>query len=164
MKGTIIIEDESASMTIASNLSDITSALHKLSIDIVTAHWNLRGYEYGILHPKLGNDYHEVLESMDKVAERSVVLGGSPFMSTQISGMNPNTLLMGDVFRSYENVQQLINYFINNDGNKDEVSKNMLTDIQEQLQKMLGFLNQTYTCPEMEEEKGEYNEASMGDM
>lgn len=156
MQGEIVIEESSESLVLAKGLSDITEALLKLSINLVTAHWNLQGLEYGILHSKLGSDYHSVIETMDKVAERAVVLGGGPLMGTQLSNnMNPNTILMGDVIRSYEHVQRLINYFINNEGSKDEVSKNLLTDAQEQLQHLLGFLNQTYKCNEGEEESME---------
>jgi DNA-binding ferritin-like protein len=158
MQGEIVIEESSESSVLAKGLSDICESLLKLSINIITAHWNLQGMEYGILHPKLGSDYQSVIESMDKVAERAVILGGGPLMGTQVNNVNPNTMLIRDVISSYEQVQKLINYFINNEGSKDEVSKNMLTDIQEQLQKLLGFLNQTYKCCEQEMEEPEMME------
>lgn len=146
MQGEIVIEQSSSALSIASQLSEITSSLLKLSINILTAHWNLQGMDYGVLHSKLGGDYRTVIDIMDKVAERSVILGGNPLLGNQLSNINPNTMLLRDIIRSYEEVQRLISYFINNDGSGDEVSKNMLTDIQEDLQKMLGFLNQTYKC------------------
>lgn len=166
MQGEIIIEQSSDALSIASKLSAVTASLLKLSINLVTAHWNLQGMDYGVLHSKLGGDYHAVIDIMDKVAERSVILGGNPLMGNQLSNINPNTMLLGDVIGSYEEVQRLISYFINNDGSSDEVSKNMLTDIQEDLQKMLGFLNQTYKCcgeseDEMESSEHEEMEDSM---
>lgn len=68
-----------------SKVTGIVSALQQLLADFQVhytnlrgLHWNIKGRGFFILHEKFENMYDDVAEKIDEIAERILMLGGTP--------------------------------------------------------------------------------------
>lgn len=55
-------------------LSDLNVFYHKLQ----NYHWNIKGKDFFVVHPKLEEYYTEVSTQIDEIAEHILTLGGQP--------------------------------------------------------------------------------------
>lgn len=63
----------------------VVNALHKLLSDFQVhytnlrgMHWNIKGHGFFVLHEKFENMYDDAAEKIDEIAERILMLGGTP--------------------------------------------------------------------------------------
>lgn len=64
---------------------NVVSALHQLLADFQVHytnlrgfHWNIKGHGFFVLHEKFESMYDDVAEKIDEIAERILMLGGTP--------------------------------------------------------------------------------------
>lgn len=98
------------------------SDLHVLYAKLHNFHWNVIGTSFFTLHEKLEELYNAIAQHIDEVAERIIMLEGTPFASlkdylanatleeaksTEIAGNNVIELLLKDFKALLYNVQQI---------------------------------------------------------
>ncbi|MBQ9076356.1 MAG: DNA starvation/stationary phase protection protein [Muribaculaceae bacterium] len=66
-------------------VADVVSALHRLLADFQVyytnlrgMHWNIKGHGFFVLHEKFENMYDDTAAKVDEIAERILMLGGTP--------------------------------------------------------------------------------------
>ena len=66
-------------------VNSVVSALHQLLADFQVHytnlrgfHWDIKGYGFFVLHSKFEDMYNDAAEKVDEIAERILMLGGSP--------------------------------------------------------------------------------------
>ena len=66
-------------------VANVVSALHRLLADFQVyytnlrgMHWNIKGHGFFVLHEKFENMYDDAAEKIDEIAERILMLGGTP--------------------------------------------------------------------------------------
>ena len=80
LKPNIGLNDETRSGVIKI-LNNHLSDLHVLYVKTRNYHWNVRGPQFISLHKLLEEQYEEIAESIDQVAERTRSLSGTPMGS-----------------------------------------------------------------------------------
>lgn len=68
-----------------SGVANVVSALHQLLADFQVHytnlrgfHWNIKGHGFFVLHEKFESMYDDAAEKVDEIAERILMLGGTP--------------------------------------------------------------------------------------
>ena len=66
-------------------VADVVSALHQLLADFQVHytnlrgfHWDIKGHGFFVLHGKFEDMYNDTAEKVDEIAERILMLGGTP--------------------------------------------------------------------------------------
>lgn len=66
-------------------VADVVSELHRLLADFQVyytnlrgMHWNIKGHGFFVLHEKFENMYDDTAAKVDEIAERILMLGGTP--------------------------------------------------------------------------------------
>ena len=66
-------------------VADVVSALHRLLADFQVHytnlrgfHWDIKGHGFFVLHGKFEDMYNDAAEKVDEIAERILMLGGTP--------------------------------------------------------------------------------------
>ncbi len=66
-------------------VAGVVAALHKLLADFQVhytnlrgMHWNIKGHGFFVLHEKFESMYDDAAEKIDEIAERILMLGGTP--------------------------------------------------------------------------------------
>ena len=66
-------------------VADVVSALHQLLADFQVHytnlrgfHWDIKGHGFFVLHGKFEDMYNDAAEKVDEIAERILMLGGTP--------------------------------------------------------------------------------------
>lgn len=114
-------------------------------------HWYVKGKQFFTLHEKFQEDYEEVTELVDELAERLIIIGGTPVSSlrgylesttlseNQQEAKNANQmvqLLVADYRQLVAELKEAINFA---DDADDEVSEDLLIGISATLQKKIWF-------------------------
>lgn len=63
---------------ILNNLNTFLSDLNVFYRKLQNYHWNIRGKDFFIVHPKLEEYYTEINNEIDEIAEHILALGGQP--------------------------------------------------------------------------------------
>lgn len=63
------------------DLNTYLSNLHVLYTKVHNFHWNVNGQGFFTVHSKLEELYNHIADEIDEVAERIIVIGGTPFAS-----------------------------------------------------------------------------------
>jgi starvation-inducible DNA-binding protein len=107
-------------------LNDLLANEYTLFTKTLNYHWNITGPNFVSLHKLLDEQYHQLLEILDQVAERIRILGAHPISTikemqkeTSLSE-NPGDLpaaeeMIEELFRDNLFVQQQIKSFLKND-------------------------------------------------
>ena len=73
-------------------VADVVSALHQLLADFQVHytnlrgfHWDIKGHGFFVLHGKFEDMYNDAAEKVDEIAERILMLGGTPKQIQRIS-------------------------------------------------------------------------------
>lgn len=114
-------------------------------------HWNLIGLQFYSLHTLLGEQYRQILEMMDDLAERIRFLGGQPVgtvhdlaqmatLSEKSSSFDIQHVLKG-LSDAHENVdRELQGLFEIEELTRDRVSEDLIIQLQRNHQKMIWML------------------------
>jgi starvation-inducible DNA-binding protein len=75
-------------------------------------HWNIKGKSFFALHAKFEEQYESIAEKVDEVAERMLMLGGTPENNyshsinlstiTEVSGISCDTEIISSILDSYK--------------------------------------------------------------
>lgn len=66
---------------ILNNLNSFLSDLNVFYRKLQNYHWNIKGNQFFVIHPKLEEYYNEINEQVDEIAEHILTLGGQPLGS-----------------------------------------------------------------------------------
>jgi len=119
-------------------LQDILTSTLSLLLRSHEAHWNVKGMTFGLLHELFGGFYDFLDSSADTVAERIVQLDGTVRSNPQGSSLSGDDLVMLTSIR--EGAQKLaekLNRATGAIGSGDEVTGDILTEFQRELEKWL---------------------------
>lgn len=70
--------DEVKSEKIIQSLNDLLSDTQVFYMNVRGFHWNIKGREFFMLHEKFEDLYNDLSEKADEIAERILMLNGSP--------------------------------------------------------------------------------------
>ena len=78
------MKGESTNMEkLLNNLNTFLSDLNVLYRKLQNYHWNVKGKDFFVIHPKLEEYYDEINEQIDEIAEHILSLGGQPLGTLQ---------------------------------------------------------------------------------
>ncbi len=120
--------DDATAEQITEVLNDLLANEYALFTKTLNYHWNVTGPRFHSLHKFLGEQYHELLEMMDGLAERVRVLGEVPHSTLKkmtkemdINEVTGNSLssseMLSDLFNSHMMIQSYIKTSITTDKN-----------------------------------------------
>lgn len=73
-------------------LNQLVADLTQFSIVIHQTHWYMRGTQFLTLHPKMDEYMEEINGQLDEVAERLIMIGGTPFSTLKEFSENTKIL------------------------------------------------------------------------
>lgn len=148
----------------ASKTANVVSALAQLLADFQIhytnlrgMHWDIKGHGFFVLHEKFENLYDDAAEKIDEIAERILMLGGSPENKfseylkianvREVSGITCGGEAIDHILKTYgyliSEERKIID--IANDAN-DTVTADLLTGYLKEQEKMVWMLVAFSTC------------------
>lgn len=102
-------------------------------------HWNIKGKSFFTLHAKFEDQYDYLADKVDEIAERILMLGGTPENNyshylkvssiKEVSGVNCEIEILNSVLDSYKTIIARERAILNLAGDyKDEATVNLLSD------------------------------------
>lgn len=143
------VPKDAGSNSVIDNLNSILSNLAVLSQNARAVHWNIRGDKFFELHKKFGKIYDYAQSRADDVAERILMLGGTPNHTMESYIKSSTVKVCKDVSDAREAVRHItialeeilsgehstLNDVMRN--SNDEGTKNLLSDMIEEQEKTL---------------------------
>ena len=141
-----------------SGVANVVSALHQLLADFQVYytnlrgfHWNIKGHGFFVLHEKFESMYDDAAEKVDEIAERILMLGGTPAnkFSDYLKVANINEVdKVSNGEQALNNILQSISYLIGEERKilsiasqaGDEVTVSMMSDYLKEQEKMVWML------------------------
>ena len=141
-----------------SGVANVVSALHQLLADFQVYytnlrgfHWNIKGHGFFVLHEKFESMYDDAAEKVDEIAERILMLGGTPAnkFSDYLKVANINEVdKVSNGEQALDNILQSISYLIGEERKilsiasqaGDEVTVSMMSDYLKEQEKMVWML------------------------
>ena len=139
-------------------VADVVSALHRLLADFQVHytnlrgfHWDIKGHGFFVLHGKFEDMYNDAAEKVDEIAERILMLGGTPAnkFSDYLKVANINEVdKVSNGEQALNNILQSISYLIGEERKilsiasqaGDEVTVSMMSDYLKEQEKMVWML------------------------
>ena len=139
-------------------VADVVSALHRLLADFQVHytnlrgfHWDIKGHGFFVLHGKFEDMYNDAAEKVDEIAERILMLGGTPAnkFSDYLKVANINEVdKVSNGEQALDNILQSISYLIGEERKilsiasqaGDEVTVSMMSDYLKEQEKMVWML------------------------
>ena len=139
-------------------VADVVSALHQLLADFQVHytnlrgfHWDIKGHGFFVLHGKFEDMYNDAAEKVDEIAERILMLGGTPAnkFSDYLKVANVNEVdKVSNGEQALNNILQSISYLIGEERKVlsiasqagDEVTVSMMSDYLKEQEKMVWML------------------------
>jgi starvation-inducible DNA-binding protein len=100
--------------TIVSALSNLLADFQIFYANMRGFHWNIKGKSFFLLHEKFENQYDYLAEKVDEVAERILMLGGTPENNysqylkvaaiKEVSGVCCETEILNSILDSYKTI------------------------------------------------------------
>ena len=141
-----------------SGVANVVSALHQLLADFQVYytnlrgfHWNIKGHGFFVLHEKFESMYDDAAEKVDEIAERILMLGGTPAnkFSDYLKVANVNEVdKVSNGDEALNNILQSISYLIGEERKilsiasqaGDEVTVSMMSDYLKEQEKLVWML------------------------
>jgi starvation-inducible DNA-binding protein len=114
-------------------------------------HWNIKGKSFFALHAKFEEQYDSIAEKVDEVAERMLMLGGTPENNyshylnlatvTEVSGISCDAEIVSSILDSYKIIiakERVIAKVASERG--DEVTASLMTDYLKEHEKTVWML------------------------
>jgi starvation-inducible DNA-binding protein len=99
---------------IVSELSNLLADFQIFYSNVRGFHWNIKGKSFFLLHGKFENQYDYLAEKVDEIAERILMLGGTPENSyshylkvssiKEVSGVSCETEILNSFLDSYKTI------------------------------------------------------------
>ena len=139
-------------------VNSVVSALHQLLADFQVHytnlrgfHWDIKGHGFFVLHSKFEDMYNDAAEKVDEIAERILILGGTPAnkFSDYLKVANVNEVdKVSNGDEALNNILQSISYLIGEERKilsiasqaGDEVTVSMMSDYLKEQEKMVWML------------------------
>ena len=139
-------------------VADVVSALHQLLADfqvhytnLLGFHWDIKGHGFFVLHGKFEDMYNDAAEKVDEIAERILMLGGTPAnkFSDYLKVANINEVdKVSNGEQALDNILQSISYLIGEERKilsiasqaGDEVTVSMMSDYLKEQEKLVWML------------------------
>ena len=139
-------------------VNSVVSALHQLLADFQVHytnlrgfHWDIKGHGFFVLHSKFEDMYNDAAEKVDEIAERILMLGGTPAnkFSDYLKVANINEVdKVSNGEQALNNILQSISYLIGEERKilsiasqaGDEVTVSMMSDYLKEQEKMVWML------------------------
>ena len=139
-------------------VADVVSALHQLLADFQVHytnlrgfHWDIKGHGFFVLHGKFEDMYNDAAEKVDEIAERILMLGGTPAnkFSDYLKVANVNEVdKVSNGDEALNNILQSISYLIGEERkilsiasqSGDEVTVSMMSDYLKEQEKLVWML------------------------
>ena len=139
-------------------VNSVVSALHQLLADFQVHytnlrgfHWDIKGHGFFVLHSKFEDMYNDAAEKVDEIAERILMLGGTPAnkFSDYLKVANVNEVdKVSNGDEALNNILQSISYLIGEERKilsiasqaGDEVTVSMMSDYLKEQEKMVWML------------------------
>ena len=139
-------------------VNSVVSALHQLLADFQVHytnlrgfHWDIKGHGFFVLHSKFEDMYNDAAEKVDEIAERILMLGGTPAnkFSDYLKVANVNEVdKVSNGDEALNNILQSISYLIGEERKilsiasqaGDEVTVSMMSDYLKEQEKLVWML------------------------
>ena len=139
-------------------VADVVTALHLLLADFQIHytnlrgfHWDIKGHGFFVLHSKFEDMYNDAAEKVDEIAERILMLGGTPAnkFSDYLKVANINEVdKVSNGEQALDNILQSISYLIGEERKilsiasqaGDEVTVSMMSDYLKEQEKLVWML------------------------
>ena len=139
-------------------VNSVVSALHQLLADFQVHytnlrgfHWDIKGHGFFVLHSKFEDMYNDAAEKVDEIAERILMLGGTPAnkFSDYLKVANINEVdKVSDGDEALNSILQSISYLIGEERKilsiasqaGDEVTVSMMSDYLKEQEKLVWML------------------------
>ena len=139
-------------------VADVVSALHQLLADFQVHytnlrgfHWDIKGHGFFVLHGKFEDMYNDAAEKVDEIAERILMLGGTPAnkFSDYLKVANISEVdKVSNGEQALNNILQSISYLIGEERKilsiasqaGDEVTVSMMSDYLKEQEKLVWML------------------------
>ena len=139
-------------------VADVVLALHRLLADFQVHytnlrgfHWDIKGHGFFVLHGKFEDMYNDAAEKVDEIAERILMLGGTPAnkFSDYLKVANINEVdKVSNGEQALNNILQSISYLIGEERKilsiasqaGDEVTVSMMSDYLKEQEKLVWML------------------------
>ena len=148
------IGSKQRSSIFATTISRLPSVLHQF-------HWNIKGHNFFVLHSQFEKMYDDTAEKVDEIAERILMLGGTPAnkFSDYLKVANVNEVdKVSNGDEALNNILQSISYLIGEERKilsiasqaGDEVTVSMMSDYLKEQEK-LDIIEHEYNIPTSQE-------------
>lgn len=141
--------------TILNNLNTFLSDLNVFYRKLQNYHWNVKGKDFFVVHPKLEEYYTEVNSQIDEIAEHILTLGGQPLgtlkdylNTTKITEAEnkkvDSTLVYNELIKDYSTLlQDVKNIKIAADTESEHKTSAMMDELIEEYSKNIWMLKQS---------------------
>lgn len=145
-------------------VNNVVSALHQLLADFQVHytnlrgfHWNIKGHGFFVLHSKFEDLYNDAAEKVDELAERILMLGGTPenkfseylkvAQVKEISNVSCGSDAVDSILATYNHlISEERNVIALADEAGDVVTADLLTGYLKEQEKMIWMLVAFSTC------------------
>ncbi|MEG1545983.1 MAG: Dps family protein [Bacteroides sp.] len=114
-------------------------------------HWNIKGHDFFVLHSQFEKMYDDTAEKVDEIAERILMLGGTPISKFSDYLKKSNISEVDNISngeQALKNILQTISYLIGEERKilsiasqaEDEVSVSMMSDYLKEQEKLVWML------------------------
>ena len=143
--------DASAANKVVEALQQLLADYQVFYTNLRGFHWNIKGHDFFVLHSKFEDLYNDAAEKVDEIAERILMLGGTPAnkFSDYLKVANINEVdKVSNGEQALDNILQSISYLIGEERKilsiasqaGDEVTVSMMSDYLKEQEKLVWML------------------------
>ena len=143
--------NESAPNNVGASQLRLLADFQVLNTNLRGFHWNIKGHDFFVLHSQFEKMYDDTAEKVDEIAERILMLGGTPAnkFSDYLKVANINEVdKISNGEQALNNILQSISYLIGEDRiilsfasqSGDEVTVSMMSDYLKEHEKLVWML------------------------
>ena len=143
--------DSAAAAKVVESLQQLLADYQVFYANLRGFHWNIKGHGFFVLHSKFEDLYNNAAEKVDELAERILMLGGTPAnkFSDYLKVANINEVdKISNGEQALNNILQSISYLIGEERkilsiasqSGDEVTVSMMSDYLKEQEKLVWML------------------------
>ena len=143
--------NESGANNVVASLQQLLADFQVYYSNLRGFHWNIKGHDFFVLHSQFEKMYDDTAENVDEIAERILMLGGTPAnkFSDYLKVANINEVdKISNGEQALNNILQSISYLIGEERkilsiasqSGDEVTVSMMSDYLKEQEKLVWML------------------------
>ena len=143
--------NESGANNVVASLQQLLADFQVYYTNLRGFHWNIKGHDFFVLHSQFEKMYDDTAEKVDEIAERILMLGGTPAnkFSDYLKIANISEVdKVNNGEQALENILQSIGYLISEERKilsiaaqaGDEVTVSMMSDYLKEQEKLVWML------------------------